>query len=340
MKKLVPAIAALCACAVMFTACGGSENAGEAQDETVSVSAESTGTEADGNSGGDNNTGNNDDSDSAGSMGEPGNNSENSSSGEGETAGNETASGENASENISDSEADEGDSNADIPGEEIVFDSSDDDSEEENTAVTNPVFASVNEFAEADISLLPLESIAYANSHTYNFLKKFDGAESLHLEVADHAAESFLTLYLDSKNSRLSMTSVREDIGMILPIIVSDSKMYILDPVNMTGVYMNTDKSIFNDILYLSGIDKEAVSGSKNINRCNVTVGGKDYVFENSDGGGFLYKTDGTPYAIVSNADSLGFSFKEITEFSENIPDGVFDIPSDYELIEDTGTGY
>lgn len=342
MKKIISAIAALSVCAVLLTACGGGESAPEDQSGTASISSGNSAESANGNSdeNSDSNSGNDGSGEHSVENEAPKNESDNSDS-ESDNSGNSAELNESDSGGNSGSTDDEY-----VPSqeeEEIVFEDDDEEenySEPENNTASSTAFASVNEFAESEISMLPFESVSFKSSNTYDFLNTFDSKKFLHLDIADLSSNSFLTIYLDNKNNRLAITIVRDDIGMVLPIIVAGSKVHMLDPMNMTCVYTDADKSVFTDILSLIGVDKKAVSDSKNISSCKITIGSKEYIFENCAGGGFLYETNGNPYAIVSNADSLDYSIKEIKEFSENVPDGVFDIPEGYVLIEDTGAEF
>lgn len=298
MKKIISAIAALTACAVMLTACGGGDTSTELQDEITTTAAEevTTSEEADDNS----------------------------------NEGSETEKADSSNEDDNDSDSADIDNGDD---DEIK----DDDTDKGSSEPASVVFASLSEFAESDLYDLPYEKTAAADSNTYDFIKTLEGADGLYLDIESTDKSVAMTMAFDAKNN-IAM-DVTDDTGTRVIIIITNMTMYMLEPTSMSGFYYAVDESVFDDynmeeMLGQINIDEASLSDSEDIDSCTVEIGGTKYVFEFSNGSGFLYKTDGTLCAILTNDNSLEITTLIVNEFSKNVPANAFDIPSGYELVD------
>ena len=128
-------------------------------------------------------------------------------------------------------------------------------------------------------------------------------------------------------------------------ILITNMKMYMLNPAEKTGLYYEVDESIFDEYdleeaFSQMSIDEEAISNAQNMNSGTVQVGGKEYILETAkdaetaETAGFLFNADGSIYAIVANDNSRDLNVLLVNEFSKNVPAGIFAVPSDYELVD------
>lgn len=199
------------------------------------------------------------------------------------------------------------------------------------------VFASIDELAEADFSAIDFDQTAAADSYTYEFVKTLEGAEGFYLDVESTDGSMAMAMAFDS-NKNIAMNVSSSELGGEMNIIITDMTMYMLDPSTMTGMYYAVDESIFDEYnpeeaLSQISVDEGVLSDSETIDSCKVQIGGKEYVFEYSNGAGFLYD-GGKLCAIISQDDSVELSALIVNEFSGNIPAGIFDIPDGYELVD------
>lgn len=223
--------------------------------------------------------------------------------------------------------------------EEITKESEDTSSADNNDASDgSPIaaFASPEEFAASDLSSLSFEKVAMEDSNTHGLVSKFTGTDGFYIDVGSTDGKISMKMAMDNKKIAIDITNNE---GVRAIVIMSDSKMYTLDPSNMTGYYLTIDESMFNmdEILGQIGqqdLDLDSVSNADAVESCKVEIGGKEYIFEYSNNGGILYEADGTPYAIIPGENDLKVSILMINEFSGNVPSGMFDVPSGYTLID------
>ena len=199
-------------------------------------------------------------------------------------------------------------------------------------------FASVDELTKIDFSDLATEQIAAEDSYTYQFMKTLEGAEGFYLDVKATDGSMAMKMAFDSnKNIAISVFSAKDD--MTMDIIITDMKMYMLDPVTKTGLYYEVDESIFDEYnpeeaLGQIAVNEDTLSNAQALNCCTVKINGKNYVFESADEAGLLFNSNGDLYAIVTNDSSSELTALIVNEFSKNVPANAFDIPSDYELAD------
>lgn len=202
---------------------------------------------------------------------------------------------------------------------------------------STPSFASLDEFAASDLSALTYVDTAAEKSNTYNFIMDFEGATALYLDAETTDGSTSAKMAVDANNN-ISVDAAEG--GDRSVIILKDMKMYILDPSSKSCYYMAADESIFqeydlkNAFEEMASIDKSSISSTQIVQSANVSINGKDYVFEGVEGGGMLYNTNGSIYAVINNENSSDITALVINSFTKDLPAGVFDIPSDYELID------
>lgn len=202
---------------------------------------------------------------------------------------------------------------------------------------STPSFASLDEFAASDLSALTYVDTAAEKSNTYNFIMDLEGATALYVDAETTDGSTSAKMALDANNN-ISIDAAEGGDRSI--IILKDMKMYILDPLSKSCYYMSVDESIFQEydlkkaFEEMASIDKSSISSTQIVQSANVSINGKDYVFEGVEGGGMLYNTNGSIYAVINNENSSDITALVINSLTKDLPAGVFDIPSDYELID------
>ena len=221
------------------------------------------------------------------------------------------------------------------PEEEIVDDGNE-APEETDSGDAKLEFASLEEFAEYDISSLPYEKISSEDSNTYELVKTFEDAEGFYLDV--EALNGTMSIAMAFQDKNLAMDAVDETGNRVLTLITNYT-LYIFDPASMTCYYFVADESIFDayntdEILSQIDIDESKIAQAEEIGSCKVNIGGTDYLFEYSDNSGFLYDMNGKVNALISNNPSVDVNAFIVNGFSGHVPDGYFDIPDGYEMID------
>lgn len=198
-------------------------------------------------------------------------------------------------------------------------------------------YDTVDDFAkDSSVFSLPSETVSAADSLTYNFVKTLKGATKLYMDVESTDGSVTIVMALSGKDVYIKVAEASSDEN--LTIMIKDSVMYMLDDEAKSGYYMTaTDEMMseydFEEILSEIDINKE-IEDAEDVKVCTVDIGGKEYTFEVAEtGGGFLFDGDEL-YAIINLDSSEDFNALIVHDFSGSVPSGVFEVPSDYELID------
>lgn len=199
-------------------------------------------------------------------------------------------------------------------------------------------FATLEELSKTDLTAIVPEQIPAQDSLTYQFTKTLEGADSLYLDVESTDGKMSMVLAVNSGSD--IYTKVKEaSSNTEMIILITNKTMYMLNPAEKTGLYYAVDESIFEEYnieeaFSQMSVDENAISNAQSMNSGKVQVGGKEYTLEAVEGAGFLFKADGSIYAIVANDNSRDLNVLLINEFSKNAPADIFKVPSGYELVD------
>lgn len=210
--------------------------------------------------------------------------------------------------------------------------------EEKAAEAAGSSYGSIEEFA-ADPAVfdLPSESVSASESLIYNFVKTFEGAEEMYLDAVSTDGSVAATLAVSGSGMYMKSSDGAQSITMI----ITDSKLYMLDDSQKAGYYsaLTEDEASQFDTKELmsefADLDMdEEINNAEDVKFCTVKIDGKDYRFETAEtDGGFLFDGD-TLSAIIAPDSSNGFNALIINEFSSKVPDGIFDIPEDYQIVD------
>ena len=195
-------------------------------------------------------------------------------------------------------------------------------------------YDSFTALAESNVFELAEETVAAEDSNTYSFVKTLDGAETLYMDVESEDGSMSMVMGMATDKIAMKMKDTSSETNMT--IIITDSVMYMLDDASKTGYSMTADESMLEEydlesMLGDMNID-EAIADAEDVKVCAVKVADTVYTFEVAEtGGGFLFDKNDKLCAIISNDDD---TVLKVNDFSGEAPDSVFEIPSDYEIID------
>ena len=202
-------------------------------------------------------------------------------------------------------------------------------------------YASIDEFAkDSEVFSLPTETVSAADSLTYGFVKTLEGATEFYMDVEATDGSVKMVMALSGKDVYMKVAEASSDEN--LTIIIKDSVMYMMDDEAKSGYYMTaTDDMLgeYNVDEFLSELNfdrdfDEEIEGAEDVKTCKVMIGGKEYTFETAEtGGGFLFDNDKL-YAIINPVSGNEFNALIIHDFSGSVPSDIFEVPSDYELVD------
>lgn len=188
--------------------------------------------------------------------------------------------------------------------------------------------------AESDVFDLAEDTVSAKKSNTYNFLKTLDSAEELYLDV--EAEDGSMSMVMGMAADKIAMKMKEPGSDTNMTIIITDNVMYMLDDATKTGYSMEADESMLEEynleeILGELNIDEE-IDDAEDVMVCGVKVDGEVYTFEVAEtGGGFLYDSKDKLCAIIADDDD---TVLKVNEFNADAPDDIFEVPSDYEVID------
>lgn len=195
-------------------------------------------------------------------------------------------------------------------------------------------YDSLTALAESDVFELAEETVAAEKSNTYAFVKTLDGAEELYMDVESEDGNMAMTMGMAIDRIAMKMKDTASETNMT--IIITDSVMYMLDDATKTGYSMEADESMLEEydletILGDMNVDEE-IKNAEDVKVCAVKVADEVYTFEVAEtGGGFLFDKNDKLSAILSNDDD---TILKVNDFSSEVPDDMFEVPSDYEIVD------
>ncbi|MBQ8175482.1 MAG: hypothetical protein IJ035_00405 [Oscillospiraceae bacterium] len=295
MKKILAAVISLAMCAAMLTACGSDSDTAEVVDSvTTTAAAEETTAET-----------------------------------EAETTAETTTEAETEKETEAETTA-EAETEAETAAET--------EAETKAEAAETASYASLNEFANSgDAFNLATNSISAGDSLTYEWIRIFEGADSLYMDV--EATDGSMSMVMGMKEDKIYMKMYEKASDTNLIIIFKDSVMYMLDEATKSGYYMTADESLMEEYdvgAMLGEIDFDAeTDNAADVLVTKVEIDGAEYTFEVAEtGGGFLFDKDENLVAILTNEADSELTALKVNEFSGSAADSIFEVPSDYQLID------
>ncbi|MBD5147005.1 MAG: hypothetical protein HDT21_14045 [Ruminococcus sp.] len=213
----------------------------------------------------------------------------------------------------------------------------DTEAEDDDTAIVGGSYDTVDNFAkDSSVFSLPTETISAGDSLTYGFVKTLEGATEFYMDVEATDGSMAMIMALSGKEIYMKMSGPAAEENAT--IIIKDSVMYMLDDSTKSGYFFAADEDVMNEYNVeelLSEIDMDQeIEDAEDVKVCKVDIGGKTYTFEVAEtGGGFLFDGDEL-YAIINPESDEEFNALIVHEFSGNVPSGIFELPSDYELID------
>lgn len=193
-------------------------------------------------------------------------------------------------------------------------------------------YTTMDEFVSADCTALETEDVAAKDSNTYDFIMSLEGATELYVDIAAFDGSSTTMMAIAADKMAMKTTSA-EDSSSNMSIFIKDLKMYMLDDSAKSGYSYTIDESVMaeynvEEILGEFDFDQE-IDDSEIVPSCGVKIDGTVYTLEIAEEVGFLYDNSGKLYAIISDDTTV-----KVNAFTKEIPSSVFDIPSDYEIID------
>ena len=126
-----------------------------------------------------------------------------------------------------------------------------------------------------------------------------------------------IALFVDSPEEKMGMIIVGENIHMVM----TDEKAYVTLPMEMLGVDSETLMAEFGDIFDFGGDDEE-----ENEKIYTEVIDGVEYTVHEGEDGLKAYFIGNK--VIMGETEDGGMMY--IDEFSGNVPDSVFEVPSGY----------
>lgn len=208
-------------------------------------------------------------------------------------------------------------------------------------------YASLDEFFNADdIFDHPAESVDRDNTYSNSINQSFEGATDIYIDLESPDGNMKITAAMSMETKQLllnieNLAYTESDITNA-SIIMTDGRMYILEPSSKLGLYMDIDEEQFaqmfdqynaEKILAESEIEITSID-LDNIMSYGVEIGGRSYTFEFSEKIGALFDENGNYSAVVNGDPDAEIHAAIINEFSDNIPSGAFDVPPDYKIMD------
>lgn len=222
------------------------------------------------------------------------------------------------------------------------------ESEIEETTTANDVdtavsdasgYASMEDFAASDVFSLSTEEVPFEESLTYAFSQSLTGATELYIDMEMVGSNGMGMAMAVTADNKMSMNMSYPDFGLDMTMLYKDSTLYNLDNTSKTGEY-TVNESFMDDYDLATAFEQigvnESLLNTENISKCTVDIGGKEYTFEVAgESGGILFDSEGDISLIISLYEGVNVAF--IThDYSNKVPDGIFEIPADYTLTEIT----
>ena len=188
--------------------------------------------------------------------------------------------------------------------------------------------------AESDVFELAEDTVSADKSNTYSFVKTLEGAEELYVDVESEDGSMSMVMGMAADKIAMKMKEPESETNMT--IIITDNVMYMLDDATKSGYSMEADESMleeYNLESILGEIDFDAeIADAEDVKVCGVKVSDEVYTFEVAEtGGGFVFDKSDKLCAIISDDEDTAL---KVNEFTAEVPDEVFAVPTDYEIVD------
>ncbi|MBQ5318911.1 MAG: hypothetical protein J6K17_07445 [Oscillospiraceae bacterium] len=228
---------------------------------------------------------------------------------------------------------------AESAAEEAEISTAETTAAESTETKTEPVsgnsFATLDEFIEAAFEL---ETETVPESLFFSYAEEHLNGDGLYFDM-EAPDGSMKMLLAANKDSDLCLKAESNTESMY--IYVKDGIMYMLDATEKSGFSMELDRDTVDSLTSeaLGGMDitSELEEGESESAECvDVEIDGTAYTFENLEDIGALINKDGELYAIINGDESNAVKVLIVNEMSSNIPEGILELPTDYEIIDMT----
>lgn len=202
--------------------------------------------------------------------------------------------------------------------------------EAETEAEPENSYESLDDFIEEAFSL---ETKTEEGSMFSDYMAKNISGDGLYFDMKTHDGKMDMLLAFEDSEMCVKV----EGEGESIYIYVIGETMYMLDASEKTGFSMALDQDTVDSLASdaMGGIDLEsAASETEKSEYADVEIDGEEYIFQNLEEIGVLFHTDGEIYAVInSDADETVRAFL-VNEMSSTIPEGILELPKDYEIID------
>ena len=206
---------------------------------------------------------------------------------------------------------------------------------EENAEAAGEGYADLEAFSAADVFAIAGEEVEASSSNVYGFYKNFENATDVYADMS--YVGSGITVKMAATPGKIAMKTSDPASGTNMWIIITDTKMYMLDENQKAGYSYTVDEAIKEE--YGSALDGVSYEGNLDemgaVKTTTVEIGGESYTFEvvADNNAGYLFDADGTLAAMITSTDGTVAAF-EVNAFTTEVPADVFEVPSDYSIID------
>ncbi len=223
----------------------------------------------------------------------------------------------------------------DIPEDVTVIDYNEATAAENDTEATasSAEFADMEEFMAADFEAMETEEIYITDSNTYKFIVEFAKtvqSKNYYYDMTS-GGQTAVVCYSD-KNIYIKYAEDDTEVEIVVTgadayMIMASEKMVIKMPAD-DEIY-TTIEEMENSFKFDELIDSDTNLNDEKINCFNVTIDGKDYICEGNDDLYVLFSEKDNSYTFLRSGEIINFN-----KITSEIPEGIFDIPSDYTIID------
>lgn len=213
---------------------------------------------------------------------------------------------------------------------------------------TSVFYASIEDFAAADdIFEHPAEALDDEDSYTSAFMKKLEFGNDLYIsldcfESINDIPDGGVKLSMATTGDKLFLHTAHSEENV--PIIIKDGMSYLVNDDLRSAAYVELSEQglrmsieqISEEFLSILNIENEVFYGSGTMSY-TADIGGDIYTLEFNGYIGMLYDQEGTLCLKINKKTDAVYYAVRVNEFSEYVPESIFDIPSDYEIISFLG---
>lgn len=194
-------------------------------------------------------------------------------------------------------------------------------------------YESIGDFIVSDPFKLETETVE--GSLFSDYMGKNISDEGMYFDMETPDGKTKMLLAYKDKEMCVKV----EGVGESVYLYVIDGIMYMLDTEEKTGFSMEMDQDIVDSVTSeaMGGIDLDSTAAKVDKSECvNVEIDGEAYIFENLEEIGVLFHMDGEIYAILNGGEDEALQILLVNEMSSNIPEGILELPTDYDIVDMT----